>query len=75
MMTKYVELAKRNKEADSASWERFYQNLIVEKIRAKYTINDELAILRQKDTKPEEFAEYNAYVEACKAEVKAVLEI
>jgi hypothetical protein len=27
--------------------------------------------LRQRDTKPEEFAEYNEYVEKCKAEVKS----
>ena len=31
---------------------------------------EELAILRQRDTKPEEFAEYNEYVEQCKEQVK-----
>ena len=41
------------------------------RIRKKYTISDEFAILRQRDDKPEEFAEYNAYAEKCKAEVKA----
>lgn len=41
------------------------------KIRGKYTVSDELAILRQRDTKPEEFAEYNAFVEQIKADVKA----
>ena len=44
-------------------------------IRKKYTINDELAILRQRDEKPDEFGEYNEYVEACKAEIKAELGI
>jgi hypothetical protein len=29
---------------------------------------DELAILRQRDSKPEEFDEYNAFVEKIKAE-------
>lgn len=48
-----------------------YENAIVNKIRKKYNLNQELAILRQKDSKPEEFYEYNNYVELCKAEVKA----
>lgn len=47
-----------------------YENKIVALIRQKYNVNQELAILRQRDTKPEEFAEYNEYVEQCKAEVK-----
>lgn len=47
-----------------------YENKIVAEIRKKYTVNQELAILRQRDTKPEEFAEYNEYVERCKQEVK-----
>ena len=47
-----------------------YENKIVALIRKKYNINQELAILRQRDTKPEEFAEYHKYVEQCKAQVK-----
>ena len=47
-----------------------YENKIVALIRQKYNINQELAILRQRDTKPEEFAEYNEYVEQCKEQVK-----
>lgn len=42
-------------------------------IRDKYTVSAELAILRQRDTKPEEFAEYNAYCEDCKAKVKQLI--
>ena len=48
-----------------------YENKIVSLIRKKYNINQELAILRQRDTKPEEFAEYHKYVEQCKAQVKS----
>lgn len=48
-----------------------YENKIVSKIRQKYSVNQELAILRQRDTKPDEFAEYNEYVEQCKAEAKS----
>ena len=42
---------------------------IEKRIRRKYSVSNELAILRQRDTKPEEFAEYNAFVEQVKAEV------
>lgn len=48
-----------------------YEERIVMRIRAKYSVDDELAILRQRDTKPEEFAKYNEYVEQIKAEEKA----
>lgn len=47
-----------------------YEQLVVSKIRERYTIDQELAILRQRDAKPQEFAEYNAYVENCKAQAK-----
>ena len=50
-----------------------YENKIVSLIRKKYNINQELAILRQRDTKPQEFAEYNEYVEQCKRQVKISL--
>ena len=46
-----------------------YENKIVTLIRKKYNINQELAILRQRDAKPLEFAEYNEYVEQCKEQV------
>ena len=74
-MMKHIRLVKKIKEVDAEAWNKFYENLVVKKIRARYSVNEELAILRQRDTKPDEFAEYNAYVEACKAEVKAELEI
>lgn len=47
-----------------------YENKVVELIREKYTLNQELAILRQRDVKTEEFEEYNSYVEDCKAQAK-----
>lgn len=65
-----IELAKLNGKID-----RLYSRLVSEKIRAKYSIDAELAILRQRDEKTEEFAEYNAYAEQCKTEAKAELEI
>ena len=70
-----VRLAQKIREVAPKAWDKLYENLIVTKIREKYSLNEELAILRQRDTKPAEFAEYNAYVEECKAAVKAELEI
>lgn len=65
---RFLNLSKMNGIANER-----YTEYLVEKIRERYSINDELAILRQRDTKPEEFAEYNAYVEMCKAELKEKL--
>ena len=67
---KHLKLALKNKEADPQSWELLKERKIERKIRKRYSVNAELAILRQRDSKPEEFAEYNAFVEQCKAEVK-----
>lgn len=47
-----------------------YENKIIALIRKRYTINQELAILRQRDTKPEEYQVYFDYVEQCKSEAK-----
>jgi hypothetical protein len=48
-----------------------YEERVVELIRERYSIDDELAILRQRDSKPSEFAEYNTYCEECKLKAKA----
>lgn len=47
---------------------RTFEERVVSRIREVYSVDDELAILRQRDSKPEEFAEYNAFVENIKAE-------
>ena len=47
-----------------------YEERVVELIRLRYDINSELAILRQRDSKPEEFTEYNEYCEECKIQAK-----
>lgn len=39
-------------------------------IRQRYSLSEELALLRQRESKPEEFAAYNAYCEECKQQVK-----
>lgn len=48
-----------------------YKTRVVQLIRQKYDASDEFAILRQKDEKPDEYAEYNAYCEQCKKTAKA----
>lgn len=50
-----------------------YKAKIVELIRRRYDQDDECGILRQRDTKPDEFAAYNAYVEQCKADAPAAI--
>lgn len=52
--------------------ESAYKAAVERLIRERYTVADELGILRQRDTKPEEFAAYNAFAEACKAQAKAM---
>lgn len=51
-----------------------YEERVVAKIRERYSIDDELAILRQRDTKPDEFEAYNAYAESCKEEARLLIE-
>lgn len=50
-----------------------YGELVEQLIRQKYSVSAELAILRQRDEKPTEFAEYNQYAEQCKAKAKEIL--
>ena len=40
-----------------------YEDRVVNRIRERYNINQELAILRQRDVKFDEWMEYNNYVE------------
>ena len=47
-----------------------YEQRVVDRIREVYSVDDELAILRQRDTEPEEFAAYNSFVEKIKSEEK-----
>ena len=70
-------LVERDKSAELAEIKTTidYPQLVENKIRTKYSVSAELAILRQRNSKPEEFAEYNAFCESCKAEAKTELNI
>lgn len=48
-----------------------YEDEVVHLVRQRYDVEAELAILRQRNEKPDEFNEYYAYVEGCKARAKA----
>ena len=70
-------LVERDKSAELAKIKTTidYPQLVENKIRTKYSVSAELAILRQRNSKPEEFAEYNAFCELCKSEAKNELNI
>ena len=69
------EIAKSQEEQKKHMQSFNYGELVDRYIREKYSLSAELSILRQRDTKPEEFAEYNAYAEQCKAKAKEILGI
>lgn len=50
-----------------------YDELVDNLIRERYSISQEFAILRQRDTKQDEFATYNEYAEQCKARARELL--
>ena len=70
-------LVERDKTAELAEIKTTidYPQLVENKIRKKYSVSAEFAILRQRNSKPEEFAEYNAFCELCKSEAKTELNI
>lgn len=47
-----------------------YADKVVELIRQRYSLDEELAIQRQRDTKPAEFQEYFDFCEECKQQAK-----
>ena len=65
---KNLRLIRKNREHPPLT--AHYEREVIARIRKRYSVNQELAILRQRDTKPSEFQEYNAYVEQCKAGVR-----
>ena len=68
------EVIKPTEEELAKEREYLIKYTIISKIREVYSVDDEIAILRQRDSKPEEFQEYYDFVEQCKAEAKAAFE-
>lgn len=51
-----------------------YPDVVDGLIRERYSVSDELAIQRQKDTKPEDFAEYDEFCEQCKTTAREIFD-
>ncbi|MBQ2614055.1 MAG: hypothetical protein IJB80_01830 [Clostridia bacterium] len=64
----YIEMTEEEMQQVSEIQPLSYKERVIARIREVYSLDDELAILRQRDVKPEEFAAYNAFVETIKAE-------
>lgn len=60
-----------SEEAEEKNKRKAYERKVDGLIRGKYTLAQELSILRQKGKKPEEYAEYYSYCEQCKATARA----
>ena len=58
---------------EAAKREEAYKARVEELIAERYSLREELAIHRQRDSKPGEFAEYNDFAEACKARAREEL--
>ena len=54
--------------------EEDYGNQVNDLIRRRYSLSEELGILRQKDEKPDEYRAYFAFCEECKSKAKVELE-
>jgi hypothetical protein len=55
------------------SMQKQYKDLVISKIRERYSIDDEFAIHRKQNVEVNEFALYNAFCEQCKSEAKQEL--
>lgn len=53
--------------------QKVYKQRVIAYIRKKYDIDDEIALTNDKDSKPQEYAEYQTYREACKSLAKKEL--
>lgn len=54
---------------------KLYEREVEKQIRQKYSVSQELALLRQRYVKIEEFDEYNSYVENCKTNAKILYKL
>jgi hypothetical protein len=69
-MNRILDFLPKTKALIEQAKEPTYKEKIIQKIRTKYSVDDELAILRQRESKPEEFKEYFDFVESIKLAIK-----
>jgi pyrroloquinoline quinone (PQQ) biosynthesis protein C len=65
-----VEQCEEVDEVPQTTNTKAYEDKVDSLIRGRYSLSEELGILRQKDTKKAEYDAYFAYCEQCKAEAK-----
>lgn len=58
-------LAKLNGTAEEE-----YGALVTRKLRTRYSLSEELATLRKRESDPSAFSAYNAFAEECKREAR-----
>lgn len=69
-----VEQCEEVDEIPNIRNEEDYGNQVNDLIRRRYSLSEELGILRQKDEKPDEYRAYFAFCEECKANAKLEME-
>ena len=75
------EITKNQDEEDIIQYKAEYilvnsldkETIVNSLIRRQYSLSEELAILRQRDNKADEFAKYNAFAEECKITANDIL--
>ena len=67
-----TEFKKQNEYVPNQECTISYDEAVNLRIRERYSESQEFSILRQKDEKPDEFAEYYAFCEECKASAKEI---
>lgn len=67
----YEEVAEMTAQTDADA----YNERVNELIRERYSLSEELAVLRQRDTKPDEFRQYYNYAEQCKAYARDLMSV
>ena len=66
-----AEMQEQQTQEEKEYWLNIsYDEAVNAEIRKRYTESQEFAILRQKEEKPDEYAEYYNYCEQCKQYVK-----
>ena len=51
----------------------YYGDLVNRLVRERYSLSEELSLLRRRDERPDEFSAYSEYVEACKERAAAMV--
>lgn len=70
-ITVYVDPIQYKIHRASGTLDKFKSDLVGGLVGKRYTLYDEIALIRQKEDKPEKYAIYDAYADACVNAVNA----